>query len=69
LEFKELKLKILREFDNQQNFANVIGMHITSLNQRLNGKVEWKISEVEKACNLLHIENNDIALYFFSQKV
>lgn len=67
--FKELKLKILREYNNQQGFADALGMHLTSLNQRLNGKVEWKLSEVEKACNLLKIENADIGLYFFTEKV
>lgn len=68
-DYKMLKLKIKEVFDTQENFAEVMGMSYTALNQRLNNVVEWKTPEIAKACDLLHIELKDAHLYFFTIKV
>ena len=69
MDYKKLKLKITEVFDTQEAFAKAMGMSKTALNQRLNGSVEWKVSEIAKACDLLHIPLSDAHLYFFTQKV
>lgn len=69
MDYKKLKLKIKEVFDTQEAFSKVIGMSQTSLNQRLNGSVEWKVSEIAKVCDLLNIPLSDAHLYFFTQKV
>lgn len=69
MDYKRLKLKIKEVFDTQENFAKAMGMSKTALNQRLNGSVEWKTSEIAKACGLLGISITDAHLYFFTQKV
>ena len=68
-DYKKLKLKIKEVFDVQEVFAKAMGMSYTALNQRLNGAVEWKLSEVAKACDLLHIPHSEAHLYFFVLKV
>lgn len=69
MDYKRLKLKITEVFDTQEAFAKAMGMSKTALNTRLNGSVEWKSSEIAKACDLLHIPLTDAHLYFFTQKV
>lgn len=68
-DYQRLKGKIVEVFKTQASFAEAMDMNITSLNQRLNGAVEWKTPEVVKACNLLGIDLVDAWLYFFIQKV
>ena len=69
MDYKKLKLKIKEVFDTQEAFSEAMDMSRTALNQRLNGSVEWKMSEVAKACDLLHIPLTDAHLYFFAQNV
>ena len=67
--YKKLKLKIKEVFDTQEAFAEAMGMSKTALSQRLNGSVEWKVSEIAKACDLLHIPLTEAHLYFFALEV
>lgn len=66
-DFGKLYGKIREVYGTQEAFASAIGMHRATLNLRLNGKVDWKMAEVVKACELLHIPNNEAHLYFFVQ--
>ncbi|MBQ9700102.1 MAG: DUF739 family protein [Lachnospiraceae bacterium] len=68
-DYKKLKLRIKELFDTQEAFAEAMGMTKTPITLRLNGYVEWKLSEIAKACELLHIPLEDAHLYFFTQKV
>lgn len=69
MDYKKLKIKIKEVFDTQEDFSKAMEMSKTALNQRLNGAVEWKSSEIAKACDLLGIPLTDAHLYFFTQKV
>lgn len=69
MEYKMLKLKIKEVFDTQEAFAEAMGMSKTALNQRLNNAVEWKSSEIAKACDLLHVDLAEAHVYFFTPKV
>ena len=68
-DYKMLKLKIKEVFETQEAFADAMGMSYTALNLRLNNKVEWKTSEIAKACELLHIPLAESHVYFFTPKV
>ena len=69
MDYKKLKLKIKEVFETQEAFSKAMEMSKTALNQRLNGSVEWKTSDIAKACDLLDIPLTDAHLYFFTQKV
>lgn len=69
MDYKKLKLKIKEVFDTQDAFAEAMGISQTALSLRLNGSVEWKTSQIAKACDLLGIPLKDAHLYFFTLKV
>lgn len=68
MDYKKLKLKIKEVFDTQEAFAKAMDMETASLNQRLNNKIEWKTSDIARACDLLGIDLADAYLYFFTPK-
>lgn len=68
VDYKKLKLKIKEVCDTQHNFAERMNMNKSSINFRLNNKVEWKASEIARACELLEIPLSEASLYFFTQK-
>ena len=40
-----------------------------SISLKMNGKVQWKQSEICKACTILQIDNANIPEYFFNLEV
>ena len=69
MDYKKLKLKIKEVYETQEAFADVMEMSRTTLNQRLNGVVQWTTPDIVKACALLNIPLKDAHLYFFTPKV
>lgn len=69
MSYAKLRGKIREVFGTQEAFAEAIEMNTVSLSQRLNGRVEWKISEIAKACEVLNIPLAENAEYFFTAKV
>lgn len=63
--FGALREKAKGIFGNQKAFANAMGMNVATLNLKLNGRAEWTLSEVEKACSLLDIPMEEVKGYFF----
>lgn len=68
-QYKKLRGKIKEVYDTQEAFSSAMGMSRTALNLRLNGVIEWKSTEIVKACGLLEIPLADAHLYFFVLKV
>jgi len=66
-DFGKLYGKIREVYGTQEAFAAAIGMNRSTLNLRLNGKADWKINEVVKACELLCIPADEAHLYFFTK--
>lgn len=69
MSYAKLRGKIREVFGTQEAFADAMEMSTVTLSQRLNGKVEWKTNEIAKACELLGIPLNEVALYFFTREV
>ena len=63
--FGKLKEKIKIVFGTQKVFSEAVGMNAATLNNKLNGKAEWTIKEIEKMCSLLKIPKDEIKDYFF----
>lgn len=64
--YRKLKGKIKEVYDTQEAFGKAMDMGKVALSQRLNGSVEWKASEIAKACDKLNIPLADAYMYFFS---
>lgn len=69
MSYSKLRGKIKEVFGKNENFANALGMDLSSLSAKLNNKSPWKREEIEKACDILGICIEDVHLYFFNQKV
>ena len=63
--FGRLREQIKELFGNQKSFACAMKMNLCTLNLKLNGKAEWTLPEIEKACGLLHISIDKVKDYFF----
>ena len=68
-DYSKLLGKIKEVYGTQEAFAEAMGVSLSAINLRLNGKVEWKAPDIAKACALLHIPLEDAHLYFFTLKV
>lgn len=69
MSYAKLRGKIREVFGTQDKFAEAMGMSTVSMSQRLNGKLEWKTSEIALACKVLGIPLEDNATYFFDKRV
>ena len=66
--YSKLRGRIVEIFGSQTEFSKAIKISERSLSLKMKGKVSWKQSEIVKAINLLGLEKNDIAEYFFTIK-
>lgn len=65
MSYGKLRGKIREVFGTQEAFAVAMGINSVSLSGRLTGKLEWKSSEIAKACDVLGIPLEENADYFF----
>lgn len=69
MSYAKLRGKIREVFGTQEAFAVAMGMSTVTLSQKLNGKLEWKTSEIANACDLLGIPLKIIQPIFLSEKL
>lgn len=69
MSYAKLRGKIKEVYGTQGAFAKAIKMSHVSVSHRLNGKLEWKSSEIAKACSALNIPLSESAEYFFTKEV
>lgn len=63
-----LKAEIVRKFGSQDKFADVLGVTKVTVNNKLNGKSQLKLDEIDQWADLLGIPVDDIGRIFFSKK-
>lgn len=68
-DYNKLLGKIKEVYGTQGAFAEAMGVSLSTINLRLNGKTQWKAEDIDKARKLLHIQPQDTHLYFFTPKV
>ncbi len=49
------------------SFSKEMGLSRVGLRNKLNGEWDFRVSEVERLCELLDISKKDIILYFFTE--
>lgn len=69
MNYAKLRGRIKEVYGTQGAFAKAMKMSNVSVSHRLNGKLEWKSSEIAKACQALHIPMEENAEYFFTKEV
>lgn len=65
MKYDKLRGRIIEKFGSQKAFAAAMGMNVSTLSFKLNGKSEWTREEIEKACGLLDIALEKVHSYFF----
>ena len=68
-DYSKLRGKIVEFFDTQQAFAEAMKWSERTLSLKLSGKRPWKQGDICRAIELLHINESDIPVYFFTTKV
>jgi hypothetical protein len=68
-DYRKLLGKVTEKFGKQYVFAKAIGWSERTCSKKLTGQIEWRQSEILKACELLDIADDEIATYFFTLKV
>lgn len=64
---KELLLyKIRSKGYTQNDFAKLIGMSATSLSYKMNGKVDFSLTEIQQIGKVLQLNSDDITIIFFN---
>lgn len=63
--YSKLKGRITEKTGNQTNFAQQMKLSETTIYSKLNGKIEFKQSEILDACKILDIPVEEIKKYFF----
>ena len=68
-DYKKLRGKIREVFGTPNNFSKDLGIGKVSFSQRLNNHLEFTQREINQSCDLLGINKDELAKYFFKIKV
>lgn len=68
-DYSKLRGRIREIYSTQENFANAMDIGLTTLSHKLNNRVYWTQPEINKACNLLSIKDDEVTAYFFTEIV
>lgn len=65
MKYAKLRGKIYEKYRRQGDFADEIGMDRATLSGKMNGRTQWTLDEVCRACEVLDIPLCDAHEYFF----
>lgn len=69
LDYSKLKGRIREKNETQNTLAKHLNLPNTTLSLKINCKSPFKQSEIRGICEFLAIPNEEIGVYFFTQKV
>lgn len=64
-DYSKLLGKIKEMCGSQAVFSALMDLSERTVSLKLHNKIEWKQSEIIRACEILKIKKNEIVLYFF----
>lgn len=67
LAFQKLRARIVEKYGTLTNFADNYHISMTSLSNKMSGKVPFSYKDIIKMSEMLDIENDDIGTYFFTK--
>lgn len=65
----ELEYALKKAKITKRSFAKLLGISLQTLYNKMNNSVEFKASEILKACEILHLKNADKEKIFFARRV
>lgn len=67
--YKKLNGRIIEMCGTQAVFAKKMGLSERTISLKLNNKIAWKQTEIQKAVDILDLLDKDIQVYFFTLEV
>ena len=68
-DYSKLLGRIKEKYGNRENLIEKITISTTSLNLRLTNKLKFDQRDIKELCEALDIQEEEIPLYFFTEKV
>ncbi len=70
-DYNDLRGRIRAKLGSEQKYAEKIGRSNASISDRLNNKVDFTQTDIEKSCSeeVLDIDKTEVGHYFFTRKV
>lgn len=68
-DYSKLVGRIVEKFKTQNAFARAMKLSANTWSNKINGRIDFKSSEIYQAIKLLGLTVADIPEYFFTQKV
>lgn len=68
-DYSKLNGRIVEKCGTQNAFAKSIGLSERTVSLKLNNKIAWKQTEIQKCMDILDIDTDEIQHYFFAIKV
>lgn len=65
-EYAKLSGRIREKMGSQRAFAKAMGLSERTISLKMQGKIDWRLEEIRKACAILSICPMDIHEYFFA---
>lgn len=69
LDTSKLRGKIFERYKTLKDFANDLGLNKATTCNKVDGKTQWKATEIYQATQILGISQNEIGMYFFTPLV
>ena len=67
--FSKLRGRIIELYGSQKRFAEEIGITEQTLSLKMSNKIRFTSDDIICICDLLSIPDEEINVYFFTQKV
>lgn len=68
-DFTKLKARMVDQGETARSLAEKLGISENSMYSKLNGKYEFKPSEIEKMMRILNIHAREMKRYFFKHQI
>lgn len=68
-DYSKLNGRIVEKCGTQAEFAKKMGLSERTISMKLNNKIAFKQSEIQKALDVLDLVSEEIQVYFFTLKV
>ena len=68
-DYSKLKGRITEVFGTRKAFGKAMGWSSVTLTVRLNDEAQWRQDEIDKAVELLRLDQSVIGEYFFAKVV
>lgn len=65
-QFLKIKARLVEKGLKQSDLAKYLGISVQSLNRKLNGVSDFRLSELEEIAKILDIDEQQYREYFFS---